>query len=199
MGTMYARNRNAVAICNRSGVKMLRSDMVEDGYIKGLLVHPEWYDPAHPQEQPFDPDEPIAIYKPAPDLVPSPPASVLGIAGNVLTWTQPNPPASTVVNWQVWRLRPGTDANFLKIATVTPAAPGFIQTADLIARDGIVTQTRTTAANVGQQSGTYTDAAGVSGYQYYIVTLTADTSNTQSPGVGPNGLISPPSNTVTHA
>lgn len=196
----YAKNKTAVAICNRSGFKYPREELIEDGYLRGLLVHITEYDPYHPQERPFDPDEGIAIYRPAPDLMPVPPSAVLAIAGNVLTWTQPNPPGSTVVNWQVWR---STNAGVLytQLATVTPPAPSIIQPADQIPKfdgtpsgGGLVN-----SSNVGQQTGTFTDAAGASGFRYYIVTLTADTSNTQSPNQGPNGLVSAPSNVVIHA
>src|SRR5208282_279328 len=107
MPVPYATNKNAVAICNRSGVKMMRRDMIEDGYLRGLLVHPDWWDPFHPQERPFDPDEGIAIYKPAPDLMPTPNSPILAgsrtSAVTTLTWTQPDPPGSTVINWGVWR------------------------------------------------------------------------------------------------
>lgn len=103
MTAPFARYKNAVAICNRSGWKMYRADMVEDGYLKGLLVHPEWYDPPQPQEEPFDPEEGIAIWKPAPDLIPPPLPPVVSIAGNVLTWTQPDSPSTTLLYWQVWR------------------------------------------------------------------------------------------------
>lgn len=187
----YARNKDSVAICNRSGQKMLRRDMIEDGYIRGLLVHPDWYDPPHPQEQPFDPDEGIAIYRPAPDLMPVPPAPVLlpavhGGSSVTLIWTQTDPPGSTVVNWTVWRLRPG-DPNFLLIGTVLPIVPAiiFISNPDLIPNKDGVTPPKVTGL-------TFTDTSWVAAAQYYVQTTTADTSTENG-----NGLISAPSNIVT--
>jgi len=43
MSKQYARGRNAVAECQRSGQKMLYRDLVEDGHVPGLLVHPNWW------------------------------------------------------------------------------------------------------------------------------------------------------------
>jgi hypothetical protein len=199
MAAPYARNKNAVAICNRSGQKMMRSHMVEDGYLKGLLVHPDWYDPYHPQERPFDPDEGIAIYKPAPDLMPVPPSPIL--AGNrtgsqtSLTWTQPDPPGSTVVNWTVWR-NTQTGQGFILLATVLPiVAPDYmVQGPDINpSTDGIVGQPPVRGVIQTYQTGLlYTDTSSAAGYQYYVIALTADTSTEDS-----NGLLSAPSNTIT--
>lgn len=64
----YARGRNAVAECQRSGQKMRYRDLVEDGHIPGLLVHPDWWEPKHPQEIPVTVTDPIALYRPAPEI-----------------------------------------------------------------------------------------------------------------------------------
>jgi hypothetical protein len=65
---LYARGRRARAECQRSGQKMFYKDLVEDGHIPGLLVHPDWWEPKHPQEIPVTVTDPIALYRPAPDL-----------------------------------------------------------------------------------------------------------------------------------
>lgn len=44
------------------------SDLVEDGHIPGLLVHPDWYEPRHPQELPVDTSDAVALWKPSPEL-----------------------------------------------------------------------------------------------------------------------------------
>jgi len=64
----YARGRNAVAECQRSGQKMMYRDLVVDGHIEGLLVHPDWWEPKHPQEIPVEVTDPIALYRPAPEI-----------------------------------------------------------------------------------------------------------------------------------
>ena len=66
--TIYAKGRKAVGVCARSGRKMLLSDMVPDGYKKGLMVDPAWRDTAHPAEKPVKTEEGIALKKPAPDI-----------------------------------------------------------------------------------------------------------------------------------
>lgn len=68
MTVRYARGSRAWGECQRSGRKMLLRDMVEDGQVQGLLVDPEYYEPKHPQEAVPLVDDPIALYKPAPEL-----------------------------------------------------------------------------------------------------------------------------------
>lgn len=68
MSRKYAKGRHAVAECQRSGQKMRYRDLVEDGHIPGLLVHPDWWEPKHPQEIPVTVDDPIALYRPAPEI-----------------------------------------------------------------------------------------------------------------------------------
>jgi hypothetical protein len=43
-------------------------DLVEDGHVPGLLVHPDWWEPKHPQEIPVTVDDPVALYRPAPEI-----------------------------------------------------------------------------------------------------------------------------------
>ena len=64
----YARGTNAVAECQRSGQKMRYRDLVEDGHVEGLLVHPDWWEPKHPQEIPVEVTDPIALFRPAPEI-----------------------------------------------------------------------------------------------------------------------------------
>ena len=64
----YARGHNAIAECQRSGQKMMYRDLLEDGHIEGLLVHPDWWEPKHPQEIPVEVTDPIALYRPSPEI-----------------------------------------------------------------------------------------------------------------------------------
>jgi len=68
MSKTYAKGHNAVAECQRSGQKMMYRDLVEDGHVPGLLVHPDWWEPKHPQEIPVTVTDPIALYRPAPEI-----------------------------------------------------------------------------------------------------------------------------------
>lgn len=70
MAKRYARGDHAVGECQRSGKKMLRRLMVEDGHIPGLIVAPEWYEPRHPLLDLKHFDDPIALYRPAPENLP---------------------------------------------------------------------------------------------------------------------------------
>ena len=64
----FARGRHAVAECQRSGQKMRYVDLVEDGHIPGLLVHPDWWEPHHPQEDPVSVTDPVALWRPSPEI-----------------------------------------------------------------------------------------------------------------------------------
>jgi hypothetical protein len=79
--------RGQVGICQRSGKKVKRKDLVEDGQVKGLLVDKNWWEPYHPQllPPPMRADG-IPHFKPAPDDRLAPPAPVLALGG--LSWTQ---------------------------------------------------------------------------------------------------------------
>lgn len=68
MTTRYAKGKHAIAECQRSGKKMRYRDLVEDGHVPGLLVHPDWWEPKHPQEIPVVIEDPIALYRPAPEI-----------------------------------------------------------------------------------------------------------------------------------
>jgi len=68
MTKQYAKGRHAVAECQRSGQKMRYRDLVEDGHVEGLLVHPDWWEPKHPQEIPVVVTDPVALYRPAPEI-----------------------------------------------------------------------------------------------------------------------------------
>ena len=78
--------RGQVGICQRSGKKVKRKDLVEDGQVKGLLVDKNWWGPYHPQllPPPMRADG-IPHFKPAPDDRLSPPAPVLTATPGVMT------------------------------------------------------------------------------------------------------------------
>jgi hypothetical protein len=67
-GVKWARASRAWGMCSRSGKRTLLRDMVADGYIKGLRVAPDEWDPPHPQER-FEPlVDAQFVRNPAPDL-----------------------------------------------------------------------------------------------------------------------------------
>lgn len=53
-------------ICQRSGLRTQLSNLVIDGQT-GLLVHPRWYEPRHPQETPPTAKDDVTVLNQAPD------------------------------------------------------------------------------------------------------------------------------------
>jgi len=60
---------NAVGVCARSGRKMRLSDMVEDGYLPGLMVDPAWREPEEPQETFITPIDEASVDNPSPENI----------------------------------------------------------------------------------------------------------------------------------
>ncbi len=60
-------SKNAVGICDRSGIKAPLRKLVPDGDKPGLMVLPEWRDVKNPQERPIRIKEHIAVTNPRPD------------------------------------------------------------------------------------------------------------------------------------
>lgn len=117
----YARGTHALGECARSGIKMLRRDMVRDGHYPHMLVHPSWWEPRHPQETLPAFDDPEALRDPAPENVESPTSPVLTAAqagSDVqLDWTEAVTKASLIFKYEVWRSTDGS--SFSLLATVT--------------------------------------------------------------------------------
>jgi hypothetical protein len=95
----YARGKNAVAECQRSGQKMRYRDLVEDGHISGLLVHPDWWEPKHPQEIPVEVTDPIALFRPAPEIsIPAGHGDSENLDGGVTPTIPTTQPLGTLAN-----------------------------------------------------------------------------------------------------
>lgn len=67
MGKQYASDANTWGQCGRCGRRVRLRTLIEDGYVKGLLVEPRCYDGPHPQENIRPVDDPVAVKRPAPD------------------------------------------------------------------------------------------------------------------------------------
>jgi hypothetical protein len=46
---------------------MMLKDMVSDGYYPSLVVDPAWYEGKHPQESLPEIEDPVALWRPAPE------------------------------------------------------------------------------------------------------------------------------------
>lgn len=67
MPKRYAKGKFAVGECARSGRKMMLKDMVSDGYYPSLVVDPAWYEGKHPQESLPEIEDPVSLWRPAPE------------------------------------------------------------------------------------------------------------------------------------
>lgn len=89
----YARGTKALAECQRSGKRVPYRDLVEDGHVPGLLVAPDWWEPRHPQEDPPSVKDPVALFRPTPEISIPPgegnAASAPLFAPLFVTWGQP--------------------------------------------------------------------------------------------------------------
>lgn len=77
MAQKYARGTRAWGICGRGGHKLLLKDMVFDERYPNLRVDPDWFEGKHPQELLPKVEDPIALYRPAPEVIDAPTAPVL--------------------------------------------------------------------------------------------------------------------------
>lgn len=77
MAKKYARGSHAWGICGRSGKKMLLKEMVFDGRYPNMRVDPDWYEGKHPQENLAKIDDPIALWRPSPEVVQAPSTPII--------------------------------------------------------------------------------------------------------------------------
>jgi hypothetical protein len=97
----------------RSGVKVHRSELIEDGQVKGLLVAKDWWECYHPQllPPPMRPDG-LPRRRPAPDdsTATTPAVLTVSVTGTTatLTWTASSNNETMIRSYQVWRAT-GTD------------------------------------------------------------------------------------------
>lgn len=120
MAQKYARGMHAWGICGRSGRKMLLKDMVFDERYPNMRVDPDWFEGKHPQELMPKVEDPVALYRPAVEVidapstmvltlsappVPPPVLSVTVVAGPALdlTWTVDALLAAEVASYRIYR------------------------------------------------------------------------------------------------
>lgn len=112
MTKKYARGHAAWGECARSGRRMLLRDMVFDGQFPNLRVDPAWFEPKHPQEQLKRVDDPVALWRPAPEnLQNTPPVLTavlfdgpgLGDAYIDVDWTAAESGVSMITGYDLYR------------------------------------------------------------------------------------------------
>jgi hypothetical protein len=155
------RPDSQIGICQRSGQKMYRSDMVEDGMVKGLLVHPGWWEEYHPQllPPPMRPDG-LPKRRPAPDDTFPMQASTLMLGGS---------PGATTLTWAPFGVvGSGSQIESYNVWRSTNSGDSF----ELIDTIPIVYSQSVNNAGVWVETFTYDqpfiDDASQVGYQYYV-------------------------------
>jgi hypothetical protein len=153
---------------------MAYGDLVEDGHIPGLLVHPDWYEPRHPQETPVDASDSEALWHPAPELSED---GGTAIALLTATWS-PAPVNETVDIGQL-------TATTYTLTAAGGYAPYTYQFAKVSGNAGITIEAQSAntiklrvAASVGTYPvsilGTVTDNLGQTKSAQFSVSLTAN-------------------------
>lgn len=77
MAREYARGDHAWGECGRCAGRALLKDLIFDGQLPNIRVHPECYEPKHPQERLVAVDDPVALWRPSPEVLDAPSAPVL--------------------------------------------------------------------------------------------------------------------------
>lgn len=179
MAQKYAKGSRAWGICGRSGKKMLLRDMVFDERYPNMRVDPDWWEGKHPQEFLPKVEDPVALYRPAVEVVSAPYAPILtvtplGTAPPVLTasvvlgpalllmWTVSPALAATAVSYLLYRAT--GDGAFSLLATITAPLEQYTDTTVtggntysyfVVAVDNIGSQTA--PSNVLSEAGTVVD------------------------------------------
>jgi hypothetical protein len=148
----FAKGKQALALCQRSGRKMLYLDTVFDGVYPNMRVDPAWYEGKHPQENIFRVDDPVTLYRPAPPNfrteAPVLDAVISGQNINV-SWTEASSDEGIVLSYTLYRAL--NDGDFIEVGTF-PVVRAW---------DGKVTSMPLSYTQVGYVSGTT--------YRFYVV------------------------------
>lgn len=107
MSRKYASGAKAWGICGRSGQRMLLKDMIFDGRFPAMRVHPSWWEPKDPLEYAPKLEDPIALWRPAPEDYPIV-APILDAVpdetGVILTWTASSSPVMNIDGYRLYRM-----------------------------------------------------------------------------------------------
>lgn len=129
MSRKYASGSKAWGICGRSGQRMLLKDMIFDGRFPAMRVHPAWWEPKDPLEYAPKLEDPIALWRAAPEDFPmTPPVLEVEQSGIPidLTWSAAYSPVLNIDGYRVYR-RVGDDEEtpYTLIATLPSVRDEF--------------------------------------------------------------------------
>lgn len=111
MAQKYAKGQHAWGICGRSGKKMLLKDMVFDGRYPNMRVDPGWWEDKHPQEFLPKVEDPVALYRPAVEVIDGPLAPIalaVQVAGTLsLTWSPSETGITEIASYSIYKGQDG--------------------------------------------------------------------------------------------
>lgn len=121
MARKYARGIKAWGECQRCGKRLKLQDMLFDEQIPELRVCSECKDPKHPQDFLQALDDPVALWRPAPENLRAPTAPVLtaeidGIDGQ-LDWTASESDVSQISRYELYRSASSVGGGFELLTT----------------------------------------------------------------------------------
>lgn len=108
MARKYARGAEAWGECGRCAARFLLRELVFDGQYPNMRVCTSCFEPKHPQENLKRIDDPVALWRPAPENLSPPSAPVLSgtlqdISTIELTWSESISDVSQVDTYRIYR------------------------------------------------------------------------------------------------
>src|SRR5438105_387515 len=198
LAKQYARGSRAWGICASSGRKMLLKDLVFDGRFPNMRVDPAWREDKHPQETLPRVEDPVALYRPSPEVIAAPTAPVLAVVlvgvNPQLTWDPSESGITEIKSYDIYR---GTDGATPTLLINCPVRRDFLGGIKSIDHCTIVSPPEhpddpwTTV--IEDSPVTYLDTTVVSGHTYCYYVIANPLGNNQSTAQGPP---SAPSNTA---
>lgn len=175
MAKKYARGEEAWGECGRCAKRDYLRNLVFDGYYPNMRVCSECYEPKHPQENLKRIDDPVALWRPAPENIQNTPPVLTGVVFDGpgtgdsevrLSWTRAYSGVSQITGYTLYRS--------------TAQGPYVVLGDFTITRDflgGITPGTEVLA---------YVDTAVVSGthYDYFVIAHAVQGGDAQSNTVG---------------
>lgn len=175
---------------------MLLKDMVFDERYPNMRVDPDWFEGKHPQEFLPKVEDPIALYRPAVEVVLGPTAPLLDVAlagvQATLTWSPSETDISEILSYTIMR---STDGNPFTTLVVCKVLRDFL--GGIIGVDNCTTASSIPHNDSGHSGSvydkvttedapiTYVDATLAGGHTYCYLVFATPMGNNQSVGQGP--------------
>lgn len=195
MAQKYARGTRAWGICGRGGHKLLLKDMVFDERYPNMRVDPDWFEGKHPQELLPKVEDPIALYRPAPEVVDGPTAPVATAAQILatvsLTWTPSETDITEIASYTISRNVDGGAFSALITCNVLRDFLGGIIGVQGCSTIPSIPHNDTSSGSVFDKTTnedapiTYVDSTAALGHTYCYNVFSSPMGNNQSVAQGP--------------